>query len=194
MNYTIENVDIDRLTEEIQDSSITIAIDYIEHSGSSLDVYFKASLSQAETDTLDAIISAHTGDPLPSELQLKIKDQILGEGTNKRLKLKGYSFAAPAGLTTNFDFTMPFDGNIQGGKIFTDNLQDGDEVEFIIAPDTPSAFKYVETCPVIKGAVIEPTEMFSISAKLALGTPMRVVYINNGSGGVNVGFTITYRL
>jgi len=58
-------VDVGALTEEIQDSSITIALDYISVVGNALDIYFKVDLSEGEQTTLDDIVAAHTGEPLP---------------------------------------------------------------------------------------------------------------------------------
>jgi hypothetical protein len=57
-------VDIDRLTAEIQDSNITIALDYILINNNSLDIVFKAALSAAEQVILDDIVANHSGEPL----------------------------------------------------------------------------------------------------------------------------------
>lgn len=54
----------DRLTQEIQESSITIALDGINTSGSSVAIVFKADLSVAEQATLAAIVDAHVATSL----------------------------------------------------------------------------------------------------------------------------------
>jgi len=63
-NYIYEKstVAIDKLENEIKESEITIALDYINFlSPNSLTVYFKAALSSGEEDILDNIVSNHDG-------------------------------------------------------------------------------------------------------------------------------------
>ena len=63
--YTKTPVAADRLTLEIQQSTISIALDYINVSGDQLTIYFKDELSIADKTTLDTIVSNHSGIPLP---------------------------------------------------------------------------------------------------------------------------------
>jgi hypothetical protein len=63
--FTKSPCSIDRLTQEIQQSSIVTALDYITLSGSTLSVYFKVSLSSTDETTLNGLITAHSGEPLP---------------------------------------------------------------------------------------------------------------------------------
>jgi len=65
-DYTVSPVAIDSLTQQIQQSSITTALDYINILGSAVSIFFKAALSSADKTTLDAVVAAHTGVPLPS--------------------------------------------------------------------------------------------------------------------------------
>jgi hypothetical protein len=58
-------VDIDRLTREIRQSVIVIALDYINTSGDDCDIWFKDALSGGDETVLDGIVAAHSGDPLP---------------------------------------------------------------------------------------------------------------------------------
>ena len=61
-------VDSDKLKIEIQDSDITIAIDYINTSNDDCDIWFKDSLSTTDsTVTLPAVIAVHDGVPIPTE-------------------------------------------------------------------------------------------------------------------------------
>ena len=62
-SYTKE-VTVDRLTTEIQASSITVAHDHITSLGTAVDVYFKAELSVGEQTVLDGIVTAHVPTPL----------------------------------------------------------------------------------------------------------------------------------
>lgn len=65
-DYTKGPIAIDRLTQEIQQSSIVTALDYITVLGTDqLSIFFKASLSDPDKTTLDGIVAAHSGVPLP---------------------------------------------------------------------------------------------------------------------------------
>jgi hypothetical protein len=65
-SYTMALIAVDRLTQEIQTSSIVTALDHINALGSAVDTFFKADLSATDKTTLDAVVAAHTGVPLPS--------------------------------------------------------------------------------------------------------------------------------
>lgn len=67
--YTKSPVDLDRLTQEITSSAaITIALDHLQLDGTeALSIIFKAELPTADKDALDALVAAHTGEPLPPE-------------------------------------------------------------------------------------------------------------------------------
>lgn len=68
-SYIKTPVNFDRLTLEIQSSSITIVLEKIESGPLENEVIttFRAALSNDEKTILDAIVAAHTGEPLPSE-------------------------------------------------------------------------------------------------------------------------------
>ena len=64
--YTKYPVAVDALTQEVtSDSAITVALDYITLFGETLNVFFKADLSDGEVVELNAVVAAHTGEPLP---------------------------------------------------------------------------------------------------------------------------------
>jgi len=63
-DYTISPVAVDALTQQIQQSSIITALDYINALGSSVSIFFKAALSTEDKATLDTVIAAHNGVPL----------------------------------------------------------------------------------------------------------------------------------
>lgn len=62
-----KQVDVDRLTFEIQQSLITISLDHITTLGTEVDIYFKSELSSDEAVILAQIISNHVPTPLPSK-------------------------------------------------------------------------------------------------------------------------------
>jgi hypothetical protein len=70
--YSIQNafpahkVASDRLAQEIRDSSISIAFDYIGTSGDDCDVWFKDALGGTDETTLDGLVAAHSGEALPA--------------------------------------------------------------------------------------------------------------------------------
>ena len=67
MNYTYTKaVDVERLTQEIiQESEITVALDYINLTGEShLEIFFKGTLPNIEAIVLDNLVSAHVNEPL----------------------------------------------------------------------------------------------------------------------------------
>ena len=64
-NFPNQKVSSDRLISEIRASSIVIAVDYVNTDTSSCHVFFKDVLSDGDKNTLDAIVAAHSGDPLP---------------------------------------------------------------------------------------------------------------------------------
>jgi hypothetical protein len=74
--YSIQNafpnhkVATDRLTLEIQRSSIVIALDYIETDSGDCNIWFKDALPSMDVTTLDGIVATHSGEPLPSPAQL----------------------------------------------------------------------------------------------------------------------------
>ena len=63
------------LEQEIRDSSLTVALDYIARNNDVLDIFFKANLPAQEQTDLSALISAHTAeaDNQPDEVQLVTK-------------------------------------------------------------------------------------------------------------------------
>lgn len=63
-SYT-KATDIPRLTTEILASSITTVLDHMNLTGTALDIIFKDVLSTADQTTLDAVVTAHSGLPLP---------------------------------------------------------------------------------------------------------------------------------
>lgn len=63
--YTKTPVNLDRLTNEIRASAITIALDYCNYEETTLTIYFKANLLAEDVTILDGIITAHTGEPIP---------------------------------------------------------------------------------------------------------------------------------
>lgn len=64
-DFPNHRVATDRLLGEIRTSSIVTAVDFINTSEDDCDIHFKQELSLDDKQVLDAIVSAHSGDPLP---------------------------------------------------------------------------------------------------------------------------------
>lgn len=74
-NYTKE-INIDRLTQEIQQSSIVTALDYISVEGSDdVAIVFKAALSNGDEIVLNSLVTNHVNTPLDPEPQLVQLDE-----------------------------------------------------------------------------------------------------------------------
>lgn len=64
LDFPNAKVDTSRLWQEIQSSTITIALDDIGTNGDACSIIFKAELSTEEETTLAAVVAAHSGEPL----------------------------------------------------------------------------------------------------------------------------------
>lgn len=63
-DFPYHKVATDRLSQEITTAAIVTALDYINTSGDDCDVWFKSALSSGDEDILDALVTAHSGEPL----------------------------------------------------------------------------------------------------------------------------------
>jgi len=76
-DFPNEAVATDRLTQEIQDSAIVIALDYINTDGDDCDIWFKDVLSGGDQSTLSTLVANHNGQPLapdPTDVNIKTTD------------------------------------------------------------------------------------------------------------------------
>jgi hypothetical protein len=131
-NYTKTPCSIDRLTQEIQKSSIVTALDHIDLNGSDLSIFFKSDLSNADKTTLDTLVVAHDGTPLPDNKIIQVQTQF--EVANKTLKL----FCAEADVQSDSTATIlvaipgtPGSGDgryINSGEAFFDVSTAGDKI------------------------------------------------------------------
>lgn len=71
-------VSVDRLTQEIQSSEITIVLDYINTYNSYVDIFFKAELPTNDKLLLDGIVANHSGELLPEESPI-VRTEVLTE-------------------------------------------------------------------------------------------------------------------
>jgi hypothetical protein len=112
-DFPNQAVDTARLSQEIQDSTIVIALDYINTDGTDCAVYFKAPLtSYDETSVLNVIIANHSGEALPSDIQqvsvesfaanAKHPVEISDEQRNSFGRLRVHQSSRPEGLAIHW--------------------------------------------------------------------------------------------
>lgn len=138
-NITSSNVDIDRLDSEISSSSISSVLTRIEVTGLDLDIIFGSTLSAEDELILDAIVLAHSGEPMPEEEEILKVDlshaiemkTLMAEG-GKRKTDRGFSFTVTAGTTHTHDYSVNADLQIKGGIMFSDNSNILDHVSLEI--------------------------------------------------------------
>jgi hypothetical protein len=118
-SYTKTPVALDRLTQEIQQSAIIVALDHISSYGEALDINFKNDLSNDDKTILDSLVTAHNGQPLPqnsvqnviiqSQPAVSINSQppfgsksILVNGVTKKLfaRFTGQQYTVAIGVNT----------------------------------------------------------------------------------------------
>jgi len=154
----------DRLTQEITESAITIALDYINTNNDDCDIWFKAPLtnwsssssSSSELDILNYIVAHHSGEPLPQPTQdVSITSIDINGATNLPTQIhdfqdltgynvyrKGYHFVAePYAITrqqAKYDQTMKLQGLVfEIGP----TARDGDYIEVEMV-DADNLFGY----------------------------------------------------
>ena len=70
-NFPFGKVNLNRLTQEISNSSITISLSSMDSYGTVVNINFKADLSIDEKSTLDTIVANHSGESLPDEIVIQ---------------------------------------------------------------------------------------------------------------------------
>lgn len=111
--FTKSHVALDRLTNEIVTSTIVAALDYCTALGSTLEVYFKASLSSSDETTLGNLVIAHSGISLPGDANevLVLSNPAFSAKTVGTKKLysrsTGAKYTVVVGANT-LDFVVPY--------------------------------------------------------------------------------------
>ena len=104
-DYTKSPCAVDRLTQEIQTSSIITALDHINLLGSALSIFFKDALSEGDVTTLDTLVTNHGGQPLPQNTPTLVQTTAPKDSDGSDLSR---TKLAPAGWTFqdhSFSFT-----------------------------------------------------------------------------------------
>jgi len=131
-------VNEDRLTEEISDSSIVTAMDYIFKSGDICDIWFKDSLSTGDQTTLTSICSSHSGLPLLEKVVPSVRIQEETHDTGGYFQAEILAVNVPsgnAGDITTVDFSWPFPISALSSNLYPSAENVGDELVVCVAPD-----------------------------------------------------------
>ena len=94
-DFPYSKVDISRLSNEIANSDVTIALDYINSSLDDCDVWFKATLPQGDVTTCSGIISSHSGEELPDD---NVSVSLIDEFRDRSGKLRVHQTSRKLGL------------------------------------------------------------------------------------------------
>lgn len=130
-------VSSDRLSQEIQDAAITIALDYISNDASNSDIWFKNAISAGEKTTLDAVVAAHDGTPLPDNEVSEVLIQEENVKTGGRFQAKGVQLGIPATTGwTEIDVSWPIAVSLLSAAIQGEAANQDDEGEVLVGPDT----------------------------------------------------------
>jgi len=125
-DFPYQKINSPRLIEEIGNSDITIALDYINTSDNDCDIWFKNDLSSDEQTTLSETVSAHSGEQVA-----EIEEPRDADG-----KLLVRADSRPVGTQTYFT-TSGDDTEIgDGSSIFWDFSNDDD-----LVTGAPSGYK-----------------------------------------------------
>ena len=147
-DFPNSKVNTDKLTYQIDASSIVTALDRIDVIGDACNIWFKDALSSGDETTLDGIVAAHDGNPLVTTdstiIRVKETDTDGLDPDVANTQLKGYKFTATgkastgvAGKWTDYDFSYSYDVDLLMGEgQAPPDGDDDDMMEFLVAPDT----------------------------------------------------------
>lgn len=182
----------DQLVRQIQESSISTAIDHIDTTGSGeemeVSIFFRDVLSEDDEATLNSLVDAYVGIAPPSEIPKMI--QILGSDSLV-LNPFGAKLTPAAGTTTNCDVVMPANMVLKGGVVFSQNSTIGDSISIsVIDKDNILGFGATPESPIVLGVYViswyimpgieNKVEDISISQPMPQGLYLRVAYTSVG--------------
>jgi carbonic anhydrase/acetyltransferase-like protein (isoleucine patch superfamily) len=136
---------LDRLTKEIFDSTIIIGLNYMTGNSENVTIYFKADLSVGEKATLDSIIAAHSGEPMPYSVEIQqVKIAVeqpkyidSGNVTQELFCAESILIDVSAGTGLQIvDYSWPFNIALKSGTLYITEDMIGDEMSVKVAPNT----------------------------------------------------------
>ena len=146
-DFPDSSVNSDKLAQEISQSSIVTALDFIQRAGDTLDIVFKASLSTGDKTTLDGdttgpaggLIAAHDSIISEETSKVAIEEERTPDGnipTGGHFRAMTHKVYTPPNSTSVTDFTYPYP-IVAFALHFTPRKEnEGDVVNMYVAPDT----------------------------------------------------------
>lgn len=167
------------LQEEIQGSSILVAVDRVDTAGDVLDVWFKDVLIAADQTTLNGLVATHQG-------------EINSEALN--LAIKGVHFTATLNADKDHDVSFPEYRELSGAMGEVSGHTPGDYIEmFIVHPQAGIVGQYGETVYVKPSGKIDWIKSEGKRVALPTGMILRVRYHSEGLAGPPPEVFVDYR-
>lgn len=136
----------DNWVSEIQNSAITIALDYVEVNGDQIRTYFKDTLDQDNIDIFNALPAVHDATP-PAAAVIEVKPHYGDDST----VIDGISVQFTASQWARVEYDFVEDLSIQSVHVTYTNLQHGDYGRLSISH------------PVNENGYFSPTSVVSIN-------------------------------
>lgn len=191
-------VNVGSLQQEIQGSSIVIAVQHIDQTGNDIDIHMKEALSTSDQTYLSAVVAAHEGLPEVTTIQAVMPIAVTLEPTGdlaKVLQIQGKTFTAEKNATTEYNLSWAYDVELQGVDFWTDgNHSYGDSIDVTLQHPDPAVG---ELGRFGDNVWIHPDGKVSVKAEgtqtIPAGLILRVYYTCTGTGN-NVGCYLNLRL
>ena len=206
MNYTYDittditsaKVSLDRLELDVSSSSISAILTRIELTGNSLIMVFPSELNVEDKNSLDAVILAHSGEPIPEDTTPVLEVDSEGRQTVRRATAKkGWHYSAIiAEIETSKTETYNKDYNGNDLGYVTVKLYDSSDVEITVPANYGNAVKTVVNIKpdydfeVIEGDIFQHTRpiddirLWTLGGIPELGAAGTKVFVN----GINLKF------
>lgn len=191
-----------KLSKEIANSSIKIALDYINTQAATTYIYFKDNLSVEDKTTLDTIVENHINEPLPEEVtKIKLEDVEIGS-TEHALKVTPTKLEGSSTMLVSHNFCDATTWYTESEKVTSETLtvSGGDNKIFVslnknwidlthgkvpyehrLAPDYPVVIS-VDDVPTSSGFTINYSEGVVVFSESQTGVIKATYNCARGSG------------
>lgn len=183
-----------KFAEQIRNSTISAALDYVSQSLGFVTTVFKAELSNPDVSTLDNIVSNHDGEPIPDSTPIVKSEQLTehikfveaGDTTQGMFAARSLVVDISAGESEKtVDFSWPYDVALMSGTFAITEDMIGDEMNIHVGPNT------------LIGALIQPLSVgdTSIYCSSTVFENIKVgfyfgLYNGGGATGIELGQVI----
>lgn len=191
----------DRLAFEIANSTITVALNYINTTSNSSEVVFKAQLSTQEEATLSTLVQNHVALPMPENTiqSVSVREQpafALPEYRTKRNCSATIETVNP-GETKTIDMVLTQERFVAGGELIYENAQWGDYItaqifdvnavipapyRATICENWPDVATYIEKMWIEPAATKRTIDTYPLNARITPGLALRITYFATNAG------------